>query len=45
VGDRITYGQMAERSPGKKIRQSSKEIRNGGFGCFQGSLATESENS
>jgi len=36
---------MAERSPGQKIRHSSKEIRNGGFGCFQGSLTTESENS
>jgi hypothetical protein len=45
VGDRITYGQMAERSPRQKTRQPSEEKSKVGFGCFQGSLTIEDENS
>lgn len=36
---------MAREVQGQKTRHPSKEKRNGGFGCFQGSLKTESKNS
>jgi hypothetical protein len=45
MDDRRTYGQMAERILGLNIGCCTKEKRNVGFICSEGSLNRESGNS